>query len=607
MNKPKKRFIKIILLSFLFGIAFWIIDSFLHYYYFNSSLKVMIFKPVGNILDSLILNVKPDVLFARVMFLIASVVGGLITAKYIDMKITVQETINESEKRYSELFKGIRDGWVKTDLEGNFLDFNDRYAEMLEYTRDELLNMNFFDITPAKWLDKEQIIIHDQIYKRGYSEVYEKEYITKTGKIIPVELRAYAVKKDDKLIGMWGLARNITERKQTEQRLVTTLEAARKANQMKAEFLANISHELRTPMNGIIGFLSILLETDLSSEQIEYLNYIKNSADSLLKIINDVLDLSKIESGKAEFLYTKINLRDSVIKIAEDYMKEADKKGIQLEYNLDKHLPVEVIGDFDRINQILRHLVDNAVKFTEKGSVKINVNNLNNTYNIEKAKIEFEIKDTGIGIPEDMADEIFESFTQVDGSYTRKYKGTGLGLTIVKNIVKLMGGEIFLESKIKEGSTFRIVLEFSIPVDAEKKRLITEKTIEKIADNGGIKKIIVAEDEFVNLKYILTILNNKGFAADSAENGEELIKKLTENEYDLILMDIKMPVMDGMEAAHAIRKGIAGEKNKNIRIIALTAHAIEGDKEKFLDAGMDDYISKPAEPEALMKTILKYS
>lgn len=390
---------------------------------------------------------------------------------------------------------------------------------------------------------------------------------------------------------------DITENKKILDELKKAKELSESANQAKSEFLANMSHEIRTPMNGIKGMIDLTLMTDLTEEQRENLKLIKSSSDILLNVINDILDFSKMEAGKMSIQKQTFDLYETLDDIIKIFSGSAVAKGIEILQVRDESIPRFLKGDSMRIAQILNNLIGNAIKFTEVGKIEVHIESLRES-DIEVA-LNFSIKDTGIGIEQRDLEKLFKSFSQVESSYTRRYSGTGLGLIISKRLVNLMDGTIYVESKKGIGSTFC----FEICLDkAENEKAVVEK--KKVIDSSGnkYKKILVVEDNKLNKILITAILKKNKYNVYVADNGKEAIEKLEELEVDMVLMDIQMPVMDGVEAIKIIRQNEIDTK-LHMPVIAVTAYALEGDREKFINLGFDDYISKPVEVDNLIKTI----
>ena len=395
---------------------------------------------------------------------------------------------------------------------------------------------------------------------------------------------------------------------------------ALQSNMVKSQFLANMSHEIRTPMNGIIGFLSLIERGAYNNidEMRQFANTAKTSAESLLDIINDILDLSKIESGKMSLEKIDFNLDEVIEESISILSTKVNEKGLKVTKEIDSHTPVYLKGDPKRIRQVFINLLSNAVKFTEEGSVIVHVT----SKEIDTNTIEVftSVQDSGIGIPSDRVDALFKPFSQVDGSHTRKYGGTGLGLAICKEFINLMGGDIGVESTKNVGSKFYFTMKFEL---GDKDKVVRPdtyfdsasgtETMKKESAGSAVKitkemrgefKILLAEDNFINQKVALRILSEVGYKADAVVNGAEAVKAVEEGNYDVILMDVQMPEMDGMTATKIIRS-FKTEK-KNIPIIAITAHALMGDKEKCIEAGMNDYLSKPIRSEILIQKVDKW-
>ncbi len=408
-----------------------------------------------------------------------------------------------------------------------------------------------------------------------------------------------------------GISRDITRMKLTTEALEKAKLEAESANRVKSQFLANMSHELRTPMNGIVGMVELAL-TSNSDKQKEFLRTARASANELLELLNKLLDFTDIENQNLGLAPINFNLKQLIDEVFENIKPTAQLKQINLVYEINPDVPIYLKGDANRLKQILSEILDNAVKFTDSGRVSLSTDIpgdyrktvLSRKSDIEQYVLQFSISDTGIGILPQKMDHVFDCFYQADGSFTRRFGGTGIGLSISKKLINLMGGEIWVQSEVGKGSTFH----FTIKVDKVEKALPSAEPVEPevVVLERKTFNVLLVEDNIINQKVTSMILENEGHKALIANNGVEALDILaSEKDIDLVLMDIQMPEMDGYEATQKIRSGANKNINSEIPIIALTAHASKSDKDKCLEMGMNDFLTKPVEPESLFESIKK--
>jgi two-component system sensor histidine kinase/response regulator len=655
-----------------------------------------------------------------------------------------EEKVRVSEERYRAILEQIEDGYFEVDLRGRYQLVNDAYCRILRCSPGDILGKSYKEVVPPYQISLIYGVFH-KVYETGQPvKSFEYETVRPDGSAVFVE-DSVCLRKDrqGQPIGFHGIVRDITDRKRTEQELAAAKDTAEAANRAKSTFLATMSHEIRTPMNGILGMTELVLDTELTQEQREHLGLVKSSAESLLLIINDVLDFSRIEAEKQELESIPFDLRESVGETMKALSFRAHQKGLELVYDVQPDVPEGLVGDPTRIRQIVVNLVGNAIKFTEQGEIVVTVEREPEEPNGgDSVCLHFTVKDTGVGIPAEKQQKVFEAFSQVDGSMARKYGGTGLGLAIGRRLVEKMGGRVWVESEPGKGSTFQFTARLGIqktssdrpvPLPPEQLRNLPVLVVDdnytnrqvlngmlsrwgmkptaveggkaalqalEIAKNMGhpfplvlldgqmpemdgftvaeqiqrnpelagatimmltsaghlgdaarcrelgisaylVKpirsgelldaiclvvqeptpkaavplvtrhtlrevrhriRVLLVEDNPVNQKLAAALLEKRGFGVTTTGNGKAALAALHRDPFDLVLMDLQMPEMDGLEATAAIRER-ERSTGGHIPIIAMTAHALKGDRERCLTAGMDAYVSKPIRTSELFETI----
>ncbi|WP_266205705.1 PAS domain S-box protein [Pontibacter kalidii] len=502
--------------------------------------------------------------------------------------------LKNSEKKYRDLINYSPAFICTHDLDGVILTVNPYLLNMLGYTAEEMTGHSLVEFFPKQ--NEEKFLLYLQQFNTqslvdGILTILNKENEERY-----LYYKNYKVEEPNLAPYIIAIAQDITDRMRTEQELTRAKEAAEESARVKENFMANMSHEIRTPMNGILGMATLLRRTELDEAQQNYLDIICQSAENLLVIINDILDIAKIEAGKLELEEIPFNLSETVQHAFKTFIYKAEEKEIAYTLKAVQQSYPTLLGDPYRLNQVLLNLLSNAIKFTEEGSVTLSCQVLEEQQ--DRLTVEFAVTDTGIGIPPSKIDYIFEGFSQAYSSTTRKYGGTGLGLSICKTLIEMQHGQIWVESSENEGSTFTFILTF--PKSAVEQPDLQEEEID-FSSLGKIK-VLLAEDNEINIFLAQAILEGWGAQVEVARNGREAVEMAEQGLYDVILMDIQMPEMSGIDATLEIRNLPDAQKSL-VPIIALTANALKGDAEKYLAAGMNDYISKPFEEDKLFRKI----
>lgn len=523
--------------------------------------------------------------------------------------ISEQKRTEQALRDLSEFQKAILDNAghaiISAMPDGIIRVFNPAAEQLLGYSAEELVGKQ----TPAIFHDPQEVVARAQEFsaelgidlepgfdvfvekcRRGLPNAHEWTYIRRDGSRLTVLLTITALRNQEGTITSFlGVASDITMIKAVQEELRLAKDAAEAASVAKSQFLANMSHEIRTPMNGVLGMTELLLATPLTDKQRHMAHTVQQSAASLLRVINDILDYSKIEAGMLQLEHTDVDLSHLFDDAVRLFSEVARQKGLSLSVEIASSIPTALQGDPTRLRQILLNLIGNAIKFTTNGSITVSADCLKRS--AEQILLRVIVRDTGIGIPRESQQRVFDAFAQADGSTTRKFGGTGLGLAIVKQLVHLMGGTVDLESVPGLGTTFGFTVPLDVRPDNEMSSVVVQPHHIRATLHG---KILLAEDNVVNREIAVAMLELLGCTVDSAEDGQEALAAVDAQAYDLVLMDCQMPNLDGLKASRLIREQENQHPHRRrLPIVALTANAMEGDREQCLAAGMDGYLTKP--------------
>ena len=517
-----------------------------------------------------------------------------------------ERKIKESENKIRIILDNSAAAITLTDENERIISWNSYTEHLLGYRKKDLYLKPVHSIYPAlEWAK----IRAENIRHTGSKHHLETKVIKKNGQVIDIDLSINVLKDSNgAIVGSVGIMQDITEQKKFQQILLQAKLAAEEANSAKSLFLANMSHEVRTPMSTIMGMIDLTIDTHLSDEQKDNLKVAKDAADNLLSLLNDILDLSRVEAGKINLESIEFNLPNIVQSVCKGLSVLARNKDLELTWHIDSKVPESLEGDPVRLRQVLVNLINNAIKFTHKGKIETNIQ-VSSFLSDGECQLRCSVADSGIGIPKDKQEIIFNVFTQADDSTTRRYGGTGLGLAISKRLVEMMKGRIWVESEECQGSTFYFTANFKfkkkspvvVDISNQEETASVESRESSLKDLRSLR-ILLAEDNLVNQKIVVKILEKQGWRVHTALNGQEVLDSLNKESFDLVLMDAQMPILDGLETTRLIRED-EKKTGRYIPIIALTARAMEEDRQRCLAAGMDDYVSKPIDRLKLFEVI----
>jgi PAS domain S-box-containing protein len=517
----------------------------------------------------------------------------------------------EAQQRLRDVVDAAGEYIWEVNTAGRYTFISDRVSEVLGRTSQEMLGHEPFEYVPAADVDEVRGKSAVLVEKRAAFRDFEHRILRADGRVIWLSVNGVpSFDADGAWSGYRGAGLDISSRKEAEQALIQEKEAANAAVRTKSQFLAMMSHEIRTPLNSVLGFADLLSATRLDREQKEQVDLIRRSGDALLVLLNDILDLSRVESGSLALDFQDVNVRACLQDVMDLYRPPAAARNLNLVLDVDPDVPVAVHTDKARLRQIMLNLVGNAVKFTDSGSVKVRVVRKFPVTD-GRVSLDIEVRDSGIGIPAEKVVLLFHPFSQVDSSATRRFGGTGLGLAICRRLAELLGCEVGLRASGPEGSVFYLLLNAAasnqVPATIASSA-VSEPEVSVRMGDAGPSRVLVAEDNRVNRLLIRKMLQAFNVPSEEAENGRECVHMHNLSPYDVILMDVQMPYLDGLEATRLIRQNEALEPGGHrVTIIAVTADAMTGDRERCLEAGMDDYLSKPIRTEALSELLARYN
>ncbi len=529
---------------------------------------------------------------------IEAIVG---VARDITLRRQVKEELRDSREKLQNIFDNSSEWIWEMDLSGRHTYSNYRLSELLGYPPEEFVGKEFLgylhqdDLLEVK--ETLPVLISEE---QGWSD-WVLRWRHKDGSYRYLESNAKPIfNAAGELVGYCGADRDITERKASEVALQAATQAAEAANRAKSLFLAKVSHEIRTPLTAIVGYGELMEDAELTSEHKKYLAAINAASDTLSLLINDILDLSKIDAGELVIKQEDIHLPSFITKIADVQQQQVAQKDLSFDVSIDADVPDLLVGDPLRIQQILLNLLGNAIKFTEKGAVSIDVSVVEEGG--IRVLLDISVKDTGIGVAAGLHERIFDPFVQVFDSSSHQYSGSGLGLSISRSLADLMGGTVELESQEGVGSTFHLLIPLQKKTGDVSKAFLPEE--EPLSWSGPALNILLAEDNTINIQFIKAVLENLGHKVMAAENGKIALEKLNTNVFDLVLMDIQMPVINGIDALKALRE-LEPLSGNRLTVIALTAYALIGDREKYLKMGFDGYLRKPFTTKELVNELVR--